>query len=207
MRLILVGPPGAGKGTQAKRLKELLGVPHISTGDMLREARAAGTPLGIQAGKLMDLGHLVPDDVVIGLVAERIAQPDAERGFMLDGFPRTLAQAEALDTTLVAADRQINAVIQIDVDDNVIEKRITGRRTDPVTGQIYHLEFNPPPPGLSVTQRKDDTPEAIRTRLDKYWRETSPILPFYEAMGLVQKIDGLKSPDEVTRNILDALGQ
>lgn len=204
MRLILVGPPGAGKGTQAKRLVDELGVPHISTGDMLRAARAAGTELGKKAGELMDQGALVPDELVIGLVEERIAQPDAERGFMLDGFPRTRPQAEALDAALEKAGKQLDAVVQIEAPDEVIEKRITGRRQGQ-DGTIYHIEFNPPPAGVEVTQRSDDTSDAVRSRLEKYHRDTAPIIPFYAGKGLLKKVDGLQSPDAVTRDILGAL--
>lgn len=205
LRLILVGPPGAGKGTQAKRLVDALAVPHISTGDMLRAARAAGTELGKKAGELMDQGALVPDEIVIGLVDERIAQPDAAKGFMLDGFPRTRPQAEALDAALEKSGNQIDAVIQIDVDDAVIEKRITGRRSA-ADGTIYHVEFNPPPPGVEVSQRSDDTSEAVRARLDKYHRDTAPIIPFYAEKGLLKKVDGLQDPPAVTKDILVALG-
>jgi adenylate kinase len=206
MRLILVGPPGAGKGTQAKRLVEKLDVPHISTGDMLREARAAGTELGRRAGELMDRGELVPDDVVIGLVQERIAQPDARKGFMLDGFPRTRPQAEALDEALERSDQQLDAVIQITAPDDVIEKRITGRRSCTETGKIYHVDFDPPPPDVEVTQRSDDTADAVRSRLAKYHRDTAPIIPYYEEKGLLKTVDGLQKPDEVTADIQRALG-
>lgn len=205
-RLILVGPPGAGKGTQAKRLINKLDVPHISTGDMLRAARAAGTELGKRAGELMDKGELVPDDLVIGLVEERITQPDAVKGFMLDGFPRTRPQAEALDAALGKSGYELDAVIQIDVADEVIEKRITGRRSCKETGKIYHIEFDPPPPELEVVQRGDDTAEAVRTRLEKYHRDTAPIIPFYREKGLLKKVDGLQKPDAVTQDILAALG-
>jgi adenylate kinase len=205
-RLILVGPPGAGKGTQAKRLIDHLRIPHISTGDMLREARAKGTELGKKAGELMDKGELVPDEVVIQMVVERIAEPDAQTGFMLDGFPRTRPQAEALDEALEKANVQLDGVILIDVDDSVIEKRITGRRSDPKTGAIYHVESNPPPAGVEVVQRADDTAEAVQKRLEKYHRDTAPIIPYYEDKGLLQKVDGLASPDEVTQRMLTALG-
>ncbi|MBX2812110.1 MAG: adenylate kinase [Myxococcales bacterium] len=204
MRIILVGPPGAGKGTQAKRLVERLGIPHISTGDMLRAARAAGTELGVRAGELMDKGQLVPDEVVIGIVEERINQEDAKTGFVLDGFPRTLPQARALDAALLRNSQPLDAVVQIDVDDKVLEHRVTGRRSDK-DGNIYHTEFNPPPTGLEVIQRKDDTAEAIKSRLEKYWSETSPIIPFYEKKGIIKKIDGLRQPDEVTYDIIAAL--
>lgn len=205
-RLILVGPPGAGKGTQAKRLVDQLRVPHISSGDMLREARAKGTELGKKAGELMDKGELVPDDVVIAMVVERISEPDAREGFMLDGFPRTRPQAEALDVALAKAGVKLDAVVLIEADDSVIEKRITGRRADPKTGRIYHVDFDPPPAGVEVTQRSDDTAEAVRKRLDKYHRETAPIIPYYDSRNLLRRVDGLAAPDEVTRRMLAALG-
>lgn len=206
MRLILVGPPGAGKGTQAKRLVDHLGVPHISTGDMLRAAVKAGTELGKQAKAIMDAGKLVPDAIVIDMVKERIAQPDAARGFMLDGFPRTRPQAEALEAALAVAKVQLDAVVLINVDDDVIEKRVTGRRSDPTTGDIYHVDYNPPPAGVEVIQRADDRPEAVRERLAKYHRETAPIIPFYDDKGLLKRVDGLASPDEVTARLLRVLG-
>ncbi len=205
-RLILVGPPGAGKGTQAKRLLDQLRVPHISTGDMLREARAKGTELGKKAGELMDRGELVPDEVVIAMVVERISEPDAKTGFMLDGFPRTRPQAEALDTALEKAGLALDAVVLIKADDAVIERRITGRRADAKTGRIYHVEFDPPPPGVEVTHRSDDTAEAVRKRLDKYHRETAPIIPYYRSRGLLREVDGLAAPDEVSARLLEVLG-
>jgi len=206
VRLILVGPPGAGKGTQAKRLIDALKIPHISTGDMLRAARAAGTELGIKAGELMDQGCLVPDEVVIGLVIERIAQDDAKSGFMLDGFPRTEPQAQALDAALKEAGIKLDAVVLIEVADEKIERRITGRRSDPQTGDIYHVEFNPPPDGLSVEQRGDDTAEAVRERLRKYHASTAPIIPHYDAQGLLRRVDGDRDPKLVSASILEALG-
>lgn len=206
LRLILVGPPGAGKGTQAKRLVDTLRIPHISTGDMLRAAREAGTELGKKAGALMDKGELVPDDVVIGLVMERIAAPDAAHGFMLDGFPRTRPQAEALDTALGNAGVKLDAVVLIEVADEKIERRITGRRSDPKTGKIYHVEFDPPPAGVEVEQRKDDTAEAVRARLDKYHASTAPIVPFFESQGILRRVDGDQAPDAVTKDVLRALG-
>ena len=207
MRLILVGPPGAGKGTQAKRLVQRLGVPHISTGDMLRAAVKAGTELGQKADAIMKAGDLVPDELVIGLVQERIRAPDAQQGFMLDGFPRTQPQAAALDEALKQADVKLDAVVLIDVADEVIEERITGRRSDPVTGQIYHLKYNPPPEGLEVVQRADDTAEACKERLTKYHRDTAPIVPYYEQRGLLKRVDGLASPDEVTQRLMTAIGR
>lgn len=207
VRLILVGPPGAGKGTQAKRLVDTLGIPHISTGDMLRAARAAGTELGKKAGELMDKGMLVPDEVVIGLVMERIAQPDAQSGFMLDGFPRTRPQAEALDETMKKNGVALDAVVLIEVEDAKIERRITGRRCATETGDIFHVEFNPPPENVEVVQRKDDTSEAVRARLEKYHAETAPVVPYYDAQGLLRRIDGDRAPDAVTQGILAALGR
>ncbi len=204
MRMIFIGPPGAGKGTQAARLVERLQIPHISTGDMFRAAVKAGTPMGKQADTYMKAGELVPDSVVIGMVEERIAQDDCENGFMLDGFPRTLAQAEALEKAGV----ELDVVLVLKVPDELIVKRITGRRSDPETGEIYHLEFNPPPDEVKdrLVHRKDDTEEACRTRLDAYHAQTAPIIPFYEERGLVKTVDGVGSPDEVTARITAALG-
>ena len=170
MRLILVGPPGAGKGTQAVRLIERLGVPHLSTGDMLREAVKQGTELGKKADGFMKSGGLVTDDLVIPIVVERIQQFDCAQGFILDGFPRTRPQAEALDVALKAAGVALDAVAVIEVPDEFIVERITGRRQDPVTNTIYHTKFNPPPAEIAarIVQRSDDTEEACRARLKKY---------------------------------------
>jgi len=206
MRMIFIGPPGAGKGTQAARLVERLAIPHISTGDMFRAAVKAGTPLGKQAKACMDKGELVPDEVTIGLVKERIAQADAQEGFMLDGFPRTLPQAEALDEAL---DQPLDAVVLLEVPDDLIVERIVGRRSDPETGAIYHLKFNPPPAEVMgrLKHRADDTEEACRNRLGVYHGQTAPIIPFYEGKGLVKRVDGVGSADEVTERIRAALGR
>jgi adenylate kinase len=208
MRLILVGPPGAGKGTQAARLVQIYGIPHISTGDMLRSAVAEGTELGKQADAFMKDGGLVPDSLVIAMVLERIAAPDAVKGFMLDGFPRTRPQAEALDLAMRKANIGLDAVVLMEVPDEKIEERVIHRRQDPETGKIYHLLFNPPESEAvraRLVHRHDDTPEASRKRLDKYHAETAPIVPFYEQAGLLRRIDGEGHPDEITTRILAAL--
>ena len=203
MRMILVGPPGAGKGTQAGALVNRFGISHISTGDMLRAAVSQGTALGKQADGYMKAGGLVPDDLVIAMVIERIQQPDCADGFMLDGFPRTRPQAEALDAELEKAGLALDVVLQIEVPDELIVERITGRRLDPDTGEIYHAEFRPPPADVAprVIQRKDDTEQACRARLEKYHSETAPIVPFYEAKGLLKRVNGNAAPEEVSRRI------
>ncbi len=201
MRMILVGPPGAGKGTQAARLVDLFLIPHISSGDMLRAAVKEGTELGKEADRYMKAGQLVPDEVVIGMILERIAKPDCAKGFMLDGFPRTRPQAEALDAAMAKAGVSLDAVVLIEVPDELIVDRITGRRSDPATGRIYHVKFDPPPPGLEVVQRKDDTVEAVTTRLAKYHSETAPIIPFYLEKGILKRVDGVGDPDIVTERI------
>lgn len=208
MRMILVGPPGAGKGTQAVHLVERFKISHISTGDMLRAAVSEGTELGKQADGYMKAGGLVPDDLVIAMVIERIGKPDCTEGFMLDGFPRTRPQAEALDVELQKAGVALDVVLQIEVPDDLIVERITGRRLDPDTGDIYHMKFKPPPADIvgRVMQRKDDTEEACRARLEKYHSETAPIIPFYAAQGRLKRVDGNAAPDEVSRRIMQVLG-
>jgi adenylate kinase len=208
MRLILVGPPGAGKGTQAAELISRLQIQHLSTGDMLRTAVSEGTELGKQADEHMRSGGLVPDELVIPIVIERIQQPDCQSGFILDGFPRTRPQAEALDAALQTAEVQLDAVLLIEVPDELIVERITGRRMDPVTKVIYHLKFNPPPAEVAdrLEHRKDDTEEACRARLEKYHSETAPIIPFYESRGLLRRIDGVGTPQAITARAFEALG-
>jgi adenylate kinase len=201
MRMILVGPPGAGKGTQAARLVEYFRIPHISSGDMLRAAVKEGTELGKQADGFMKAGKLVPDDVVIGMILERIAKTDCVKGFMLDGFPRTRPQAEALDQAMAKAGFDLDAVVLIEVQDGLIVDRITGRRSDPKTGKIYHVTNDPPPVGLEVIQRADDTQEAVTTRLAKYHAETTPIIPFYADKGILKRVDGVGDPNVVTERI------
>ena len=207
MRMILVGPPGAGKGTQAAFLVDTFQITHISSGDMLRAAVAEGTQLGQQADGYMKAGQLVPDELVIAMIIERIAKPDCAKGFMLDGFPRTRPQAEALDVNLKNAGVSLDAVLLIEVPDELIVERITGRRSDPETGEIYHLTFRPPPPDIAdrVIQRKDDTAEACTARLEKYHSETAPIIPFYEGQGLVRRVDGNAAPEDVTQRITAVL--
>jgi len=205
MRMILVGPPGAGKGTQAARLVDTFRIPHISSGDLLRAEKKAGTPLGNEAARYMNEGKLVPDGVMIGMILDRVAKPDCVNGFMLDGFPRTVPQAEALDAAMTKAGVALDAVVLIEVPDALIEKRITGRRSDPKTGTIYHIETDPPPPGVAVEQRADDTAEACKKRLDKYHGETEPILPFYDGKKILKRVDGNSDPDTVTARIKQAL--
>ena len=207
MRMIFIGPPGAGKGTQAARLVDHYQIPHISTGDMFRAAVKEGTPMGQEADRYMKAGQLVPDEVVIGLVRERLAQPDTKVGFMLDGFPRTRPQAEALAEALEADDVRLDVVLLLEVPDELIVERIVGRRTDPETGVIYHLTFNPPPAEVAdrLQHRKDDTEEAVRQRLEAYHSMTAPIVPYYEDAGLLKRVNGVGAPDEVTRSIQVAL--
>lgn len=207
MRMILVGPPGAGKGTQAARLVDTYRIPHISSGDMLRAAVKEGTALGIEADGFMKAGKLVPDEVVIGMILERIAKPDAANGFMLDGFPRTRVQAEALDKQMRAAGVELDAVVLIEVPDALLEERAVGRRSDPETGTIYHLKYNPPPAEIAgrLVHRKDDTVEAVTTRVQKYHSETAPIIPFYLEKGILKRVDGVGDPDAVTQRITAVL--
>ena len=203
--MILVGPPGAGKGTQAKVLCAKWGIPQIATGDMLRDAKKAGTPLGLAAAEYMTRGALVPDEVVIGLVGERLKQSDAQSGFLLDGFPRTVPQAEALGQLLSDKHLALDAVMQIDVPRELLVERAVLRRTDKRTGQIYHLKYNPPPLGAELEHRADDQPETVAKRLDAYEAMTAALLPYYEAKGLLRRVDGTLSPSEVTNEILKSL--
>ena len=205
MRLILLGAPASGKGTQAAVLTEKFGVPKISTGDMLRAAITAGSELGKQAEGLMSEGKLVPDSVVIGLVKERLSQPDAKNGFILDGFPRTVPQADALAALLAGLGTPLDKVVQIDVSRDLLEERATLRRTDIRTGHIYHLKYSPPPLGAELDHRADDQPETVKKRLDQYDAMTAALLPHYEKLGLLRRVDGVGSPSEITTRILAAL--
>ena len=205
MRLILLGAPASGKGTQAAVLMEKFGVPKISTWDMLRAAVSAGTELGRQADSLMKAGQLVPDSVVIGLVKERVSLPDAKKGFILDGFPRTVPQADALAALLTSLGTPLDKVVQIDVSRDLLEERATLRRTDKRTGHIYHLKYSPPPLDAVLEHRADDQPETVKKRLDEYDAMTAALLPHYEKLGLLRRVDGVGSPQEITSRILAAL--
>jgi adenylate kinase len=208
MNIVLLGAPGAGKGTQAEKMVEAWGVPHISTGDILRKAVADGTPLGIQAKAFMDAGELVPDLVVIGLVKARLEEPDADAGFILDGFPRTDGQAEALDRELGSLGRSIDAAISIDVDRDVIVKRLTSRRTCRSCGKIYSLIADPPADpdvcdacGGELYQRDDDTEATVRNRLAVYDRSTAPLVDYYRSKGILHSIDCDRPVDEVFADV------
>jgi adenylate kinase len=205
--VVLLGAPASGKGTQAIELSRHFEVPKISTGDMLRAALAAGTPLGREAEKFMSAGKLVPDSVVIGLVEERVAAPDAAKGFILDGFPRTVTQADSLASLLDRRNAPLDAVVQIDVPRELLLERATLRRTDKRSGQIYHLKYNPPPPDAELDHRADDREETVKSRLDQYDAMTAALLPHYERAGRLRRIDGVGDPATVTRRILSAIGQ
>jgi adenylate kinase len=204
MIVVLVGPPGSGKGTQAKVVCQLRGIPQISTGDMLRAAKQAGT-LDKKYLDIMDGGGLLPDEAVIDLIDARIDQPDCRPGFLLDGFPRTVPQAEALEALLARRERRLDHVIQLDVARSLLMERLVNRRTDKRSGQIYHLVYNPPPSGAELEHRADDRPEAVGKRLDAYEAMTAALLPFYERKGLLRRVDGVGSPEEVTARVLAAL--
>jgi adenylate kinase len=210
MRLILLGPPGAGKGTQAQFIRDKFGIPQISTGDMLRAAVKAGTPLGVAAKKVMDAGQLVSDDIIIGLVKERLKEPDCRKGYLFDGFPRTIPQAEAMKAASVALDY----VLEIDVPDEEIITRMSGRRVHPASGRTYHVKFNPPKAegkddatGEPLVQRDDDKEATVRNRLEVYRRQTRPLVDYYSKLAGVKyrRISGLGKLDEITQRALAAL--
>lgn len=206
MRVILVGPPASGKGTQAQVLCERLGVPQISTGDMLREAKAQGTALGHKAEAFMSVGRLVPDELVIGLIEERLRKDDCKSGFLLDGFPRTVAQAEALDVLMKALDIGLDRVVELDVPREMLVERAVFRRTDKKTGQIFHLKYNPPPPDAELVHRADDQEQTVKRRLDAYEEMTAALLPYYEVKGLLCRVDGVGKPSEITVRLFNVLG-
>lgn len=214
MHIILMGPQGSGKGTQAARLAAQEGIPHISTGDMLRAAIAAGTPLGRRASAIVESGQLVSDDVMIGIVADRLAQPDCRKGFIFDGFPRTIAQAEAFDAALRERQLPLQAVVDLEVPRDALMERLTGRRVCKACGQIYHVRFNPPRrPGVcdrcggELIQRADDQRDAIAARLDAYDRQTAPLLDYYRRRGLLRSIDGTRDVERVAEAIRAAVAE
>jgi adenylate kinase len=212
MQVIFMGLPGAGKGTQAERIVDEFGIPHISTGDIFRAAMAEGTPLGLKAKEYVDKGQLVPDEVTIGIVQERIGRPDTKKGFLLDGFPRTVPQAEALDQALEDMKRKIDVVIHLDVNRDALLARLTGRRICRSCGSTYHVVFNPPAVegvcdkcGGELYQRADDTVETVATRLDVNIKQQEPLFQFYRAKGLLHSVDGDADIDQVFEQISSIL--
>ena len=216
MNIILLGPPGAGKGTQAKMIVDKRGIVQLSTGDMLRDAVKSGSALGQKAKALMEAGELVPDDLVIGIIDSRLDEPDCAKGFILDGFPRTIAQAEALDDLLDKKDLALHAVIKMDVDEEALTRRISGRFSCASCGQGYHDDFQKPAKdgicdkcgSTDFIRRKDDNAETVRSRLEVYHNQTAPILPYYEARGTLKSVDGMAAIDQVSAaidQILDSI--
>lgn len=212
--LILLGPPGAGKGTQAGRIVADYGIPHISTGDILRSAVKNQTPMGVEAKRYMDAGELVPDSVVIGIVKDRLQEADTARGFLMDGFPRTIPQAEALDATLDSLERQVSRALAILVDEEELVRRLTGRRICRDCQTPFHVVFNPPQRegvcdacGGELYQRDDDSEATVRNRLAVYNRQTEPLIEYYDRQGVLVRIDGEKSPDAVYAEIREAIGR
>lgn len=213
MNLILLGPPGAGKGTQAERISDLYGIPHISTGDIFRDNLSRGTELGLEAKGYMDRGELVPDEVVIGIVRDRLDAPDCAKGFILDGFPRTVAQADALKEMLGELGRPLDHVLNIDVPDAVVVERLTARRTCRSCGVNYNLIFNAPAEegkcdacGGELYQRDDDGEETVRTRLEEYHGKTKPLIDYYRREGLLRDIEGSRGMEEVLETIREVVG-
>ena len=212
MNIILMGLPGAGKGTQASEIVKKFPIPHISTGDMFRKAIKDETDLGKEAKSYMDRGELVPDEVTVGIVKERISEDDAKKGFLLDGFPRTIDQAESLSQIMSELDREIDAVINIEVPEEELMNRLTGRRICEKCGTTYHLVFNPPKvdgichiDGGKLYQREDDNPETVSNRLSVNVKQSKPILEYYNNKGVLKNIDGSKDIDEVTKDVIDIL--
>jgi adenylate kinase len=208
LNLVLLGPPGSGKGTQGERLQEDLRLPYYATGDILRAAVKNETELGRTAKEYMDRGDLVPDEVIVGVIAERIDSAEARDGFILDGFPRTMPQAEALDSRLEQLGRRVTAVLLIDVPDDELVRRLGGRRTCEKNGHVFHVEFNPSEQegvcdldGSELVVRDDDKPEVIRNRLEQYHEKTEPLVDYYDQRSLLRRIDGTAAPDEVTEEV------
>jgi adenylate kinase len=214
VKIILLGPPGAGKGTQAKSISSKYGIPHISTGDIFRKNIKEKTPLGIEATKYIEKGLLVPDEVTIGLVESRLSEPDCEKGCLLDGFPRTVKQAEALDTVLERKSEKLSKVVLIDVPFEYIVERMTGRRSCIGCGASYHIKNNPTKVegkcdicGADVIQRADDADETVKSRLSVYEDQTKPLIEYYNKLGLLAKVDGTKPIDDVFADICNILGR
>jgi adenylate kinase len=204
LNLILLGPPGSGKGTQGERLQEDFRLPYYATGDILRAAVREGTDLGREAQEYMDRGDLVPDEVIVGVIAERVVSPEAADGFILDGFPRTIPQAEALESRMAELGREITAAILIEVPDEAVVRRLGGRRTCVKNGHVFHVEFDPPKNegvcdvcGARLEIRDDDKPEVIRHRLEQYHSKTEPLISYYEGRSLLRRVDGSLPPDDV----------
>jgi adenylate kinase len=214
MNLILLGPPGAGKGTQARRLEEKFGVVQLSTGDMLRAVAASGSPLGQQAKKVMEAGQLMPDDIIVGMIAERIVAPDCKQGFILDGFPRTIGQAEALDKMLATKGLTLDYVIEIEVDDEILIDRIGGRYSCAACGEGYHDRHKQPKRaavcdrcgGTKFIRRKDDNAATVRARLVAYHEQTAPLLPYYRGRGVLRRVDGMAGIDDVAAALAKIVG-
>lgn len=213
MKIVLLGPPGAGKGTQAKSISNRYSIPHISTGDIFRKNISENTPLGVEAKKYIDNGQLVPDEVTINMVKDRLTHDDCRKGYLLDGFPRTVQQAEALEEFLLNRSEKIDTALLIDVPMSFILERMTGRRVCPSCGASYHVKFNPPSTegkcdvcGSDVIQRKDDTEETVSERLDVYQKQTQPLIDFYKNKEQLSVVDGTKAINEVFESICDILG-
>lgn len=213
MRLVLLGAPGAGKGTQAKKLIEMGAIPQISTGDLLRAAVSAGTQLGVEAKSYMDKGELVPDSVVLGMMKERLGADDCQKGFILDGFPRNTAQAEALDGMLASLGMPLDSALSVDVPLEDLMKRLTGRRTCRDCGQMYNIYFSPPAVegkcdkcGGELYQRDDDQEETIQKRLEVYTQQTAPLIDYYSGKGILKTVNGTGNIDEIFANVVETLG-